>query len=291
MYKAKPIIIVHGGTTNHAQHLEEKRNGITKALTSGYQILKKAGNAVDAVVKAVMVLEDDPNFNAGYGSVPNILGEIEMDAAIMTNGLFGAVAAIRDVKNPILIAKKVMEETEHILLVGENATKFARLMGFGYFNPLTDEMKERFENSETSSHYSKIEYFRKIYGTGTVGAIAMDIDGNIAAGVSTGGLFLHLPGRVGDSPLVGGGIYVNENGAAVFTGFGEKIAINLLAKESVDCLKHIKPYDVVSKLFEKYDFPFGLIILNKYGEYASGHNMKYLFWGYKSKNEEFSNIE
>ncbi len=291
MYKVNPIIIVHGGTTNNPHNLEEKKSGITRALNSGYQILRQAGSAIDAVVKAVMVLEDDSNFNAGYGSVPNILGEVEMDAAIMSNKLFGAVAAIKDVKNPILVAKKVIEETEHILIVGENATKFARLMGFGYFNPLTEEMKERYENSKTSPHYKKVEYFRNLYGCGTVGAVAMDIDGNIAAGVSTGGLFLHLPGRVGDSPLIGAGIYVNENGGAVFTGFGEKIAINMLAKESVDYLKHNKPFEVVNKLFEIYDFPFGLIILNKYGEYASGHNMKYLFWGYKNEHEEFASIE
>lgn len=290
MYKVNPIIIVHGGTTNNPYNLEEKKNGITRALNSGFQILRQAGNAIEAVVKAVVVLEDDKNFNAGYGSVPNILGEVEMDAAIMSNGLFGAVAAIKNVKNPILVAKKVMEETEHILIVGENATRFARLMGFGYFNPLSDEMKERFENSKTSPHYKKVEYFRHLYGTGTVGAIAIDIEGNIAAGVSTGGLFLHLPGRVGDSPLIGGGIYVNENGAAVFTGFGEKIALNLLAKESVDYLQNSKPYDVVRKLFKRYDFPFGLIILNKYGEYASGSYMKYLFWGYKTEREESSNI-
>ncbi len=291
MYNLKPIIIVHGGTTNHPFRLEEKREGIIRALNSGFQILRQAGTAIDAVIKAIITLEDDPNFNAGLGSVPNLLGEVEMDAALMTNGAFGGVAAIKDVKNPILVAKKVMDETEHILLVGENATRFARLMGFGYFNPLTDEMKERFENSKTSPHYKRVEYFRNLYGTGTVGAIAMDLEGNIAAGVSTGGLFLHLPGRVGDSPLIGGGIYVNENGAAVFTGFGEKIALNLLAKESVDALKHNKPYDVISKLFEKYDFPFGLILLNKFGEYGSGHNQKYLFWGYKNDKEEFSNIE
>jgi len=286
MFKINPIILVHGGTTNNPYRLEEKKVGIAKALYTGYQILRQSGSSLDAVIKAVVSLEDDPNFNAGYGSVPNILGEVEMDAAIMTNGRFGAVAGIKDVKNPILVAKKVMDETEHILLVGDNATKFARLMGFGYFNPLTDEMKKRFENSKTSPHYKKVEYFRNLYGMGTVGAVAMDYEGNIACAVSTGGLFLHLPGRVGDSPLIGGGIYVNENGGAVFTGFGEKIAINLLAKESVDCLKNNKPYEVVERLLGKYDFPFGLIILNKFGEFASGHNMKYLFWGVKSENEE-----
>ncbi len=284
----QPILLIHGGAGNKKSYYNERIEGISTALEEGNIILKSGGSAIDCVEKAVISMENNPIFNAGYGSVPGLDGEVEMDAALMTmDGRFGAVAAIKRVKNPIQVARKVMEETEHLLIVGEGATKFARVMGFYDFDPLTKEMKKRYSESKEVSYYKKVEYFRKLYGLGTVGAIAMDRNGELAVATSTGGLFLHLPGRVGDTPILGGGTYASSMGAASATGYGEEIARNLIAKVAVDMLINYSPQKVVEKLLDKFSFSFGIIIMNKYGEYSVGYSTKYMARGLiKGKNKE-----
>jgi len=284
----QPILLIHGGAGNKESYYKERIEGISTALEEGNIILKSGGSAVDCVGKTVISMEDNPIFNAGYGSVPGLDGEVEMDAALMTmDGRFGAVAAIKRVKNPIQVARKVMEETEHLLIVGEGATKFARVMGFYDFDPLTKEMKKRYNESKETSYYKKVEYFRELYGLGTVGAIAMDRNGEFAVATSTGGLFLHLPGRVGDTPILGGGTYASNIGAASATGHGEEIARNLIAKVAVDMLSNYSPQKVVEKLLDRFNFSFGIIIMNKYGEYSAGYSTKYMARGLiKGKNKE-----
>jgi len=288
----EPVLVVHGGAGNRPYFIEEKKDGISNALEAGYVILKSGGSALDAVVKAVVVMEDDPHFNAGYGSVCGIDGQIEMDASVMTSdGRFGAVAAIKNVKNPVLIARKVMEETEHHLIVGENATRFARVMGFGSFNPLTPEQEKRYREYKSPSYYSKVDEFRKLYGLGTVGAIAIDKNGDMAVAASTGGLFMHLPGRVGDTPIIGAGIYSNALGAVTFTGFGERIMKNLLGKVVVEMLKDFEPYEAVRRLIQQYDFPFGVILIDKKGRTAIAHSSRYMAWGTMSRKGKQVEIE
>jgi beta-aspartyl-peptidase (threonine type) len=198
------------------------RAGLAAALRLGGDILEQGGSATDAVVAAVTSLEDWPDFNAGHGSVLNRDGHVEMDAALMVGAdrRAGAVAAVRSVRNPILLAKAVMEHTEHVLLVAEGADAFARTMGIppmpqDYFvTPLRLERWRavRGQNKVVLDHDAK----------GTVGAVACDRDGHVSAATSTGGLNNKLPGRVGDTALIGSGTWAWDKGCAVSaTGYGE----------------------------------------------------------------------
>jgi Asparaginase len=224
------VILIHGGVGSKGR-TEESLNGIVENSISE--------NALDSVMKSVIMLEDDPRFNAGTGSVIRIDGSIEMDAAVAIPGDFGAVINIKGVRNPVLVARDVMEKTPHIAIAGEGAVKFARRMGFEDYHPETERTRENFKkmkeallNAEEGD--DRYTIMRKLIKEGiveephdTVGAVAR-INGKFAAAVSTGGASPMMSGRVGDVPLIGAGIYCGENGAVVATGIGEEIAKRLL---------------------------------------------------------------
>ena len=204
-------LIVHGGAKEMRPGEEHaNREGILAAANVGSEVLRRGGSAVDAVEAAIRTLEDLPIFNAGRGSAANNIGEVEMCAGLMDGSDLstGAVAAIRQVRNPIAVARRLMAEKE-MLLAGEGALLFARENGFP---TATDEELLAEEEKELAEH-------------DTVGAVAMDQGGNLAAGTSTGGLEGQKKGRVGDSPLPGSGLYAdNHVGAVSFSGDGESIA-------------------------------------------------------------------
>ena len=235
-------IIVHGGAGSaKALTSEEKklaRIGVRKAAEAGYLVLSKGGKALDAVVEAVRVMEDDPIFNAGTGSALTINGKVEMDASLMTmRGHFGAVGAIKEVKNPILVARKVMEETDHLLLVGEGAVKFARYMKFEKYNPITKRQQNKlaqFKEKGASQYFPNLKKYLKY---GTVGAVAFDRYQQVAVANSSGGIRGKLPGRVGDSALLGAGVFASVLGAVTATGHGECITKLFLSKITVDMMK------------------------------------------------------
>ncbi len=222
----KPAIIVHGGAGPiKDESLAARLDGCKVAALAGWQILEAGGSALDAAEAAVVVLEDDPLFNAGTGSTLNGLGKVEMDAAIMDGPSLraGAVGAVGGIKNPIKLARRVMEDGRHLLLVGEGALLFAREIGFPECTPdslIIESARKRWE----SQH-------------GTVGCVAFDVQGRLSVATSTGGIFNKLPGRVGDSPLIGCGTYADESGAASCTGHGEAIMRSLLAKRAIDFLR------------------------------------------------------
>ncbi|EEB74109.1 isoaspartyl peptidase/L-asparaginase family protein [Thermococcus sp. AM4] len=242
-------IIVHGGagTIRKEERIPKVIEGVREAVLAGWRELKR-GSALDAVEEAVKALEDNPIFNAGTGSVLTLDGKVEMDAAIMRGKTLeaGAVAGIWGVKNPISVARKVMEKTDHVLLIGEGAVKFARLLGFEEYDPVTEERlkqweelrKKLIEKGETR-HWKKLNELIKEYPEvlrSTVGAVAFDGD-EVVAGTSTGGVFLKMFGRVGDTPIIGGGTYANEVAGASCTGLGE-VAIKLaLAKSATDLVR------------------------------------------------------
>jgi beta-aspartyl-peptidase (threonine type) len=185
-----------------------------------------------------MLLEDIPVFNAGTGSYLNLEGEVEMDASIMTSDLrFGAVGVVRDIRNPISLARIVMEETDHLLLCGDNAIRFARIRGMRYHDPKTKE-KERIWQRKKQKQQSN--YFRKIFDLeghyGTIGVVAIDRQGLISVATSSGGINLRLPGRVGDTPIIGAGTYADRNGGVSTTGHGEEIMRCLLAFRVVNAM-------------------------------------------------------
>ncbi|KAI5277937.1 Isoaspartyl Peptidase/L-Asparaginase [Manis pentadactyla] len=223
-----PVVVVHGGGASSfsKDRKERVRQGVVRAATVGYSILKEGKSAVDAVEGAVTVLEDDPEFNAGHGSVLNVNGEVEMDASIM-NGKdlsAGAVSAVRCIANPIKLARLVMEQTSHCFLTGQGAAKFAAAMGVPMVpgqQLVTERNMKRLEKEKHENGAQKPGCQKNL---GTVGAVALDSEGNVAYATSTGGLVNKMVGRVGDSPCIGSGGYAdNDIGAISTTGHGESI--------------------------------------------------------------------
>ncbi|KFG69562.1 isoaspartyl peptidase/L-asparaginase family protein [Microvirga sp. BSC39] len=222
------VLIVHGGAKEIAPDQEDaNRRGCLEAVAAGQAILEQGGSAVDAVEAAIRILESDPTFNAGYGSDLNADGEVEMDAAMMDGSSLslGAVAAIQGVRHPISIARRMLAEPP-TLLVGEGARRFAVAHGA--------ELCEPGELILPGSDGPD----RKTHDHDTVGCVALDTSGRIAAGTSTGGLDETLPGRVGDSPLPGCGFYADDQvGGVAFSGDGECIARTLLAARVMQALE------------------------------------------------------
>jgi beta-aspartyl-peptidase (threonine type) len=240
-----PTIIVHGGAGADVSNAPEYRQGVRAAVLAGWRVLAGGGTALDAVESAVRALEDDPRFNAGRGSVLNRDGAIEMDASIMEGDRLqcGAVAALAGVANPISVARRVLESRRHVLLVGEGARAFSRAVGIPECDPaslVTDRQRTR--HAELAS--------RPVApGGGTVGAVALDRSGTIAAATSTGGTPGKLPGRVGDSALIGSGTYADSSlGGVSCTGDGEAIIRVVLGHRALAYLKDADDPDYAAKV-------------------------------------------
>jgi len=217
-------VVVHGGAGGVPSSLTPERRAeyekhLQIAVEIGEEILKNGGRGLDAVIKVVTYMEDCPLFNAGKGAVKTIDGKHELDAAIMdgSNLKAGAVAGVKDVKNPILAAKMVMDSTEHVLLIGDGASAFAKSMGLEIVD------NSYFSTKPREEQYNRlIEKKEKSDPRGTVGCVALDIYGDLAAATSTGGMSGKKWGRVGDVPVIGAGTYANNNTAAISgTGHGE----------------------------------------------------------------------
>jgi len=248
-------------------------------------ILERGGSALNAVTQAIVILEDDERTNAGTGSRLRIDGRAQMDASLMTDDLeCGAVAALEGVRNPILVARKVME-TPHVLLVGEDAVRFARRMGFGPYDPITPASKEKWRESlerirsgRLPPHAKRWRRFRDLVGT--VGAVARDSRGRFCSGSSTGGTAFMMPGRVGDSPIVGSGIYCGPSGAVSVTGAGEEIVRRVLSKFVYDRMARGRSTRVACreglKLFPR-TVPVGIIAVGADGP-AEACNREMAWW-------------
>lgn len=224
----KPTLIVHGGAWRWSdRHDAPKRVDIQRAVQAGWDVLKNGGSAQDAVEQAIIILEDAPLFDAGTGSHLNANGQVELDALFCdgTARTFGAVAAVKRIKNPITLARRIMK-TDHCFFVAEGAEEIAGKLGvplIANMDLVTDTELDAFRRQDTSG------------SSDTVGALAIDSHGHIAAGTSTGGTPRKAPGRVGDSPLYGAGAYADDAfGAAGATGKGENSMRTLLSKFAVD---------------------------------------------------------
>jgi beta-aspartyl-peptidase (threonine type) len=227
-------IVVHGGAGNIEPELEESyREGCKEAAIIGWRILQAGGSALEAVEAAVRALEDNPCYNAGTGACLTSAGNIELDAGIMEGHTLqvGAVAGVELIKNPITLARSVLK-SPHVLLIGKGAQQFALEQGFTLTN-LADLITERqYHNWKKVQHMQqKTEPGQR---HGTVGAVALDSSGKLAAATSTGGMHNKHPGRVGDSPLVGAGFYADEQAAVSCTGDGEDFTRLLIAKRAAD---------------------------------------------------------
>ncbi len=251
-------LIVHGGArTIAAEMAERNRAGCLAAVQIGASILRSRGSALDAAEQAVRALEDDMTFNAGSGSVPTIAGDVEMDAAIMDGSTLdvGAVAALQRVRHPVSVARMLLSE-KTLFLVGEGAQAFARQRGVAEF--------EVPASTDTEPQHD------------TVGCVAFDQAGRIAAATSTGGLSRQWPGRVGDAPIPGCGFYADSGiGGVAISGDGESIMRVLLAARVMDNVRSALPVDAAEAalpLLDKVSGEAGIVVLDSNGRLGFAHN-------------------
>ena len=243
----RPALIVHGGAWDIPDEaVEACQDGMRRALEAGWAILLRGGAALDAVEAAIVVLEDAPIFDAGTGSHLNLDGRVECDAIVMDGETLraGAVAAVQRIRNPIRLARAVLENCAHMMLVGEGAERYAKDQGMAWCDPeelVTAAEREAWKRCREEMHAA--EHHRG-HEQGTVGAVAVDREGRLVAGTSTGGTCCKLPGRVGDSPLIGCGCYADATAGGVScTGHGEAIMKIVMAKTAADNLRRLADSD------------------------------------------------
>jgi L-asparaginase / beta-aspartyl-peptidase len=236
----QPSLIVHGGAWDIPDDAAQACNsGCHRALSAGWSILSRGGSALDAIEAAILVLEDDPVFDAGFGSHLNLDGRVECDAIIMDGATLrvGSVAAVQRIKNPIRLARAVFENCPHMMLVAEGAERFAAQQGFPFCEPedlVSSAEREAWQRCRKDQHAAA---HHRGHDQGTVGAVAIDQQGRLLAATSTGGVCCKLPGRVGDSPLIGCGCYADSQlGGVSCTGDGEAIMKIVMAKAAADFL-------------------------------------------------------
>jgi beta-aspartyl-peptidase (threonine type) len=226
------VLAVHGGagTMPRAELSAEReaavRADLTRALRAGHAVIAQGGSSLEAVTRAVVVLEDSPYFNAGKGAVFNHDGVNELDASIMDGATrrAGAVAGLHRIRNPVLLARAVMEQSPHVMMAGEGAEAFAKSIGFEFVDPAYFRTEERWQQLQKALAAEKAQASAALPPTtyfGTVGAVARDAKGQLAAATSTGGMTNKRWGRVGDSPVIGAGTYANAQCAVSATGWGE----------------------------------------------------------------------
>jgi beta-aspartyl-peptidase (threonine type) len=293
---ANPTIIVHGGAGNwpknkHAIGLA----GVRKGATRGFQILQQGRSAIQAVEAAVIEMEDNPIFNAGKGSTLNLAGNVEADAGIMDGKtLRGAgVALLHHVKNPISLAKLVMEKTDHALLAGKTAERLGEAYGLPMANLRIPERIRQWKQARRELEKRGISGFprnlkllqdkRGFFLRDTVGALALDQKGNLAAADSTGGVSLKLPGRIGDSPILGAGLYAdNSLGATTATGVGEIAMRLVVSKSACDLMRSSQAQRAAAKTVKEVTRlagkGLGIVTLDRRGRFGVAHNTPHLCW-------------
>lgn len=293
----KPSLIVHGGAWDIPDEAVNACNeGCRRALAAGWNILTSGGPALDALQAAVMVLEDDPVFDAGYGSHLNLDGQVECDAIVMEGATLraGAAAGLQRIKNPVRLARKILESSPHMMLIGEGAERFAKDSGLALCKPeeLVSEAEWQAYLLCKKDKHAAIHH--RGHDQGTVGAVALDEQGRLVAATSTGGTCCKLPGRVGDAPLIGCGCYADsEAGAVSCTGYGEAIMKIVMAKTAVDFLRRdsrsgentLAPArqaanDAVKLLLQRGKGTGGLILLDRSGTPAFAFNTPRMAYGY-----------
>lgn len=293
---SKPIIIVHGGAGDWPSKFHKRGlGGVRIAADRGFRILSKSGSALDAVEAAIVAMEDNPVFNAGRGSTLNLVGEIETDAAIMDGKMLrgGGVALLRDIRNPIKAARIVMDKTDHVLIAGEPARRLAIANGLAKSNLRVSKRVQAWKEGLPKLKSNRLPYMSRTSpailqhflakSSDTVGALARDDDGNLAAACSTGGVSLKLPGRIGDSAILGSGLYAdNKSGAATATGIGEQATRLVISKAACDMMRNTDAVSSATKIIrystKALGLGTGLIALDRFGRYAVAHNTRNLCW-------------
>jgi beta-aspartyl-peptidase (threonine type) len=297
-----PVLVVHGGAWAIPDDMVEAHlNGVRNALAAGWKVLEGNGSALDAIEEAVVVLENDETFDAGRGSFLNRDGKVQLDAFIMDGATLrgGGVGCVERLRNPVRAARKILSDSPHVYFVGEGAERFAGEHGI----PLCDNKeliipREIARLREYQTHASEQpDLFAPTISHDTVGAVALDSTGNIAAATSTGGTLNKAPGRLGDSSLIGCGCYAdNESAAASTTGWGEPIMKLVLAKWSADRVAAGNQPEWVAQeamnyLKQRVNGHGGIILLDARGRIGIAHNTPRMAWALKTGSLEDSGIE
>lgn len=305
----KPIIAVHGGAgTVNSDRAKPLLEHVSKAAKTGFSLLRDGATAVDAVIEAVVVMEDSGLFNAGVGSALNLEGRVEMEASVMDGKTLAAGAAglLTDVRNPVRVARLVMERTDHVFIVGKGASELARAFNLERRNMLTSSKLAYYQAQLKSLQNGKfdlpklaalIKEHPDVFQLETVGAVAMDTAGNVAVATSTGGFPLKLPGRIGDSPSIGCGTYAdNQSGACSATGVGEVAMRLVLAKTVCNHMENGKTaqeaveeaVSLVYKRLPKMYNEMGLLAVDMHGRIGAAHSSPNLTWAYMGMELEHS---
>jgi len=305
-----PSLIVHGGAWDIPDEaIDSCKAGCQKALIEGWAVLSRSGTAIDAIEAAIKVLEDDPVFDAGYGSHLNLDGRVECDAIVMDGRTLraGAACTLQRIKNPIRVARKILEHCPHMMLAGEGAERFAVEHGIQPCDPselVSEAEREAWKKCKLDRHAA---IHHRGHEQGTVGAVAIDSAGDLVAATSTGGTCCKLPGRVGDSPLIGCGCYADsEAGGVSCTGYGEAIMKIVMAKTAVDFLRRpatcrdstastsceassaeLAAREAVHLLGKRTHATGGMILLDRQGNPGFAFNTPRMAYGYVARDGSF----
>jgi L-asparaginase / beta-aspartyl-peptidase len=298
-----PVLVVHGGAWAIPDDMVDAHlNGVRNAMAAGWRVLELGGTALDAVEEAVVILENDETFDAGRGSFLNRDGKVQMDALIMDGGTLraGGVGCVERIANPVRAARKILSESPHVYFVAEGAERFAAEHGIPLCKNedlIIPREVERLREYQARPEDQKADLFAPTISHDTVGAVALDRDGNIAAATSTGGTLDKAPGRLGDSSLIGCGCYAdNKSAAASTTGWGEPIMKLVLAKWAADrCAAGNMPEwvaaEAINYLESRLNGHGGMILLNSGGHFGIFHNTPRMAWAVKTLKQEDSGIE
>jgi beta-aspartyl-peptidase (threonine type) len=282
--------------------VEAHINGVRNALVAGWRVLERGGTALDAVEESVIIMEDDETFDAGRGSFLNRDGKVQLDALIMDGATLraGGVGCVERVRNPVRAARKILSESPHVYFVAEGAERFAAEHGVELCRNedlvIPREVARLREYQETAGQEGQ-DLFAPTISHDTVGAVALDSAGNIAAATSTGGTLNKAPGRLGDSSLIGCGCYADNLSAAVSTtGWGEPIMKLVLAKWTADRvsagnLPEWAAQEAINYLQQRLNGHGGIIVLNGLGQVGIAHNTPRMAWACKTAHKEEMGIE
>ena len=308
MTKSNPVLMVHGGAWSIPDDMVEVHlKGVRNAVAAGWSILERGGSAVDAVEEAVVIMEDDEAFDAGRGSFLNREGRVQLDALIMDGATLraGGVGCVEHIANPVRAARKVLSESPHVYFVAEGAERFAQEHGISLCRNEDLIIPREMERLRLIQHTrvgqkaagQKEDLFAPTISHDTVGAVALDSSGNIAAATSTGGTLNKAPGRLGDSSLIGCGCYADNQSAAVSTtGWGEPIMKLVLAKWAADRvasgnLPQRIADEAMSYLKDRVNGHGGIILLDAQGRFGLAHNTPRMAWALKSSEKLEFGIE
>jgi len=298
----EPVLLVHGGAWAIPDDMvDAHQNGVRHAMAAGWKVLGHGGTALDAVEEAVVVMEDDETFDAGRGSFLNRDGKVQLDALIMDGGSLraGGVGCVERLRNPIRAARKILSESPHVYFVAEGAERFAAEHGIALCQNedlIIPREVERLREFQAKAAGNEPDLFAPAISHDTVGAVALDQHGNIAAATSTGGTLNKAPGRLGDSSLIGCGCYAdNKTAAASTTGWGEPIMKLVLAKWAADRvasgnLPEWVAAEAINYLQSRVNGHGGMILLDARGRFGIFHNTPRMAWAVKTSRDESAGL-